>query len=68
MLKSKDPLERQYGALEQAAHQAELAGHNARAAELRGQLANLGALGRIESLLNQLSNDIWQIKQELGIP
>lgn len=68
MLQSKSPEVRQYGQLEQAAHQAELAGDMERATEIRSQLAQLRALGRIESLLMQLSNDIWQIKLELGIP
>jgi hypothetical protein len=68
MLKSDNPAVRQYGVLEQAAHQAELAGDTVRAAELRAQLAELRALGRIEALLNQVNNDIWRIKLELGIP
>ena len=68
MLKSKDPDERRYGELEQAAHQAELSGDTVRAAELRAQLANLRALGRIEALLNEMSHDIWQLKRELGMP
>jgi hypothetical protein len=65
MLKSKDPTTRQYGTLEQAAHQADLAGDVARAAEIRAQLAELQALGRIEALLNQVNDDIWRLKQEL---
>jgi len=68
MLSSKDPQERQYGQLEQAAHQAELAGDTVKAAQLRAQLAELQALGRIEALLNQVNDDIWRIKTELGIP
>ncbi len=68
MLKSDNPTIRQYGELEQAAHQAELAGDAARAAEIRTRLAELRVLGRIEALLNQVNSDIWRIKQELGIP
>jgi hypothetical protein len=68
MLKSDNPAMRQYGVLEQAAHQAELAGDAVRAAELRAQLAELRARGRIEALLNQVNSDIWRIKLELGIP
>jgi hypothetical protein len=68
MLQSDNPKTRQYGQLEQAAHQAELAGDTEKAAQIRAQLAQLQALGRIESLLNSLSNDIWNIKRELRIP
>jgi len=68
MSQSADPKIRQYGQLEQAAHQAELAGDTAKAAQIRAQLAQLHALGRIESLLNTLSTDIWRIKLELGVP
>lgn len=68
MLKSNSPTVRQYGELEQSAHQAELAGDTARAAEIRAKLAELQALGRIESLLYQLNDDIWRLKLELGIP
>ena len=68
MLKSDSPTVRQYGELEQAAHQAELAGDMARAAEIRARLAELQTLGRIERLLNQLNDDIWRIKRELGVP
>lgn len=68
MLKSRDPVVRQYGEMEHSAHQAELAGDTARAAEIRARLAELRALGRIESLLNQVNSDIWRIKLELGIP
>jgi hypothetical protein len=68
MLVSKNPVVRQYGQLEQAAHQAELAGDPVRAAEIRTQLAQLRALGRIEALLQQMNDDIWRIKLELGVP
>lgn len=68
MLKSDNPTTRQYGELEQAAHQAELAGDAVRAADIRIRLAELRALGRIEALLNQVNSDIWRIKQELRIP
>jgi len=68
MLTSKSPTVRMYGELEQSAHQAELAGDHGRAAEIRARLAELRALGRIEALLVQLSDDIWRIKLELGIP
>jgi hypothetical protein len=68
MLKSSDPVTRQYGSLEHSAHQAELAGDTARAAEIRASLAELQALGRIEALLNQVNSEIWRIKQELRIP
>ena len=68
MLASKNPVVRQYGELEQAAHQAELAGDAARAAEIRARLTELRALGRIEALLQQLNDDIWRIKLELGVP
>jgi len=68
MLTSKSATVRMYGELEQSAHQAELAGDHARAAEIRTRLAELKALGRIEALLTQLSDDIWRIKLELGIP
>jgi hypothetical protein len=65
MLSSKNPVVRQYGEMEQSAHQAELAGDTARAAEIRARLIELRALGRIESLLEQMSDDIWRIKSEL---
>lgn len=68
MLVSKNPVVRQYGQLEQAANQAELAGDPVRAAEIRTQLAQLRALGRIEALLQQMNDDIWRIKLELGVP
>lgn len=68
MLASKNPTVRQYGQLEQAAHQAELAGDMARAIEIRNQLEQIRALGRIESLLQQMNDDIWRIKLELGVP
>jgi hypothetical protein len=68
MLVSKNPVVRQYGQLEQSAHQAEMAGDPVRAAEIRAQLAQLRALGRIEALLQQMNDDIWRIKLELGVP
>lgn len=68
MLVSKNPVVRQYGELEQAAHQADLAGDTTRAAEIRIRLTELRALGRIESLLQQMSDDIWRLKLELGVP
>ena len=68
MLKSDSPAFRQYGELEQAAHQAELAGDARRAAEIRARLAELRALGRSESLLQQVNDDIWRVKLELGMP
>jgi hypothetical protein len=68
MLTSKDPTIRQYGELEQAAHKADLAGDAAGALEIRSRLAELRALGRIESLLWQMNDEIWRIKQELRRP
>jgi hypothetical protein len=68
MLASDSLQTRRYGQLEQAAYQAELAGDTAKAAQIRAELAQLRALGRIEMLLNQMSNDIWNIKRELGMP
>jgi len=68
MLDSNNPSVRMYGELEQSAHQAELAGDTAKATEIRARLAEFRALGRIEALLVQLSDDIWRIKLELGLP
>lgn len=68
MLKSKNPRIQQYAQLEQAAHQAELSGDTATAANLRAQQAQLQALGRIEQALDRLEGDIFRIKQELRIP
>jgi hypothetical protein len=68
MLKSPNPKVQQYAQLEQAAHQAELSGDTATAAQLRAQQAQLQALGRIESKLQQIEGDIFRIKQELSIP
>ena len=68
MLKSKNPKMQQYAQLEQAAHQAELTGDTATAANLRAQQAQLKALGRIEQRLGQIERDIFRVKQELGIP
>lgn len=66
MLKSKNPKMQQYAQLEQAAHQAELAGDAATAANLRAQQAQLQALGRIEQKLEQIERDIFRVKQEIG--
>ena len=68
MIESGNPSLRQYGLLEREAHQAELAGDSAKAARIRAELAQLQALGRIEALLNQMSHDIWRVKNRLGIP
>jgi hypothetical protein len=68
MLRSKNPRLQQYAQLEQAAHQAELAGDTATAANIRAQQAQLQALGRIEQALDRLEADIFRIKQELRIP
>jgi hypothetical protein len=68
MMKSKNPRLQQYAQLEQAAHQAELAGDAATAANIRAQQAQLQALGRIEQALHRIEGDIFRIKQELGIP
>jgi len=62
MLRSRNPRTQQYGRLEHAAHQAELAGDHATATNIRSQLANLQALGRIEHELGRLAAEIATLR------
>jgi hypothetical protein len=68
MLQSRNPRLREYAQLEQLAHQAELSGDLASAAKIRGQQAQLQALGRIEQALRRIEEDLFRLKRELQIP